>query len=103
MAMTTTSFQLTAESPTSSKVTATFIPHYYEVQSRLGLTLEIEIGYQFSGKTTLYPSYPNPAKPIFSTQSDSIATKVIDGGSILVGIRILCVLISEIAGLLAAA
>lgn len=81
MLMTATSIQLIPESPYSIKIIATFVPKYCEVVTRFGLTLETQIGYEFSGKATRYSS---PSTP------HHLSTSFL-AGSALIGVTILCV------------
>ena len=89
--MTSTSIQLNPENANSFKITAVFTPHYQEIQSRYGLTLEIQMGYEFSGKATLYPSLPTPSKSISVTHGSISKTEIISGVVIGGGVIIFCV------------
>ena len=90
MSMTATNIQLTVDSPNSTKITATFIPNYYEIETQFGLSLEIQMGYEFSGKITRFPSIPTLNKQP-AAMVDQISTGLLVGGA-LIGTTIFCVL-----------
>ena len=66
--MTATSIQVTAEGDSSLKVTASFVPQDYEVTDLSGAKLNMEIGYEFSGRVTIDPM-PSSGAPAIETNS----------------------------------
>lgn len=54
----TSSSMIVTGGANSLMIKAGFTPHYYEIKIPSGLTLEIQVGYEFSGKATRYTAPP---------------------------------------------
>lgn len=103
--MTTTSIQLTQEG-NSQKITATFVPENHEIKTKFGLTLEVQMGCEFTGKVTIYTkpsatldkienavhSLVNLARDVTQSIVNADTTVVSEGFWITSGTVILCIL-----------